>query len=125
MSWFSDLVSGSRDAEGLGKTAPPPERARQLLEGVASTARAAEGDDQQGLAKRAGDAARRLAESVPGAGAEEQSEALELLDRLHFALLRVVVRGEDPAEAAVEAAVESAEELADRLGGPPGGDGGG
>ena len=116
MSWFSDIVSGSERDGPSEESVDPVERAGQLLEGVASSARAAE-DEVGGLAGRADDAARRVAESVSSADASEQRSALDRLDRLHFALLRVVVRDEDPGEAGVEAAVEGLEEMADRLGG--------
>lgn len=116
MSWFSDLVSGSERDDASEESVDPAGRARQLLEGVVSSARAA--DDEVGdLAARAEEASRRVTESVPSADAPERRSALERLDRLHFALLQVAVQGRDPGEAGVEAAVEGAEEMADRLDG--------
>ena len=116
MSWFSDLVSGPERDDGSRESLDPAERARQLLEGVVSSARAA-ADELDDLADRAEEAARRIAEEVPSADPAERRPALERLDRLHFALLQVAVQDEDPGDAGVEAAVESAEETADRLGG--------
>lgn len=119
MDWFSDLVSGSSDAEPSGSGFDPVERGAQLLEGVASSAAALD-DEHAALATRAETAARRIAEGLrPGDDAEgpDASEALDRLDGLHFALLRVVVRDETPEEAGVGAALEAAEELADRLDG--------
>lgn len=122
MSWFSDLASGTGSDDASGASVDPAVRARQLLEGVVSSATAA--DELGGVAARAEEAARRIAESVPSADGAEQREALERLDRLHFALLRVVVRDEDPDEVGVEAAVEGAEEMAVRLGASPASGGG-
>ena len=116
MSWFSDLVSGSQRDDGSRDSVDPAERARQLLEGVVSSARAA-AEELDDLATRAETASRRVVEGVPAAEASEQRSALERLDRLHFALLQVAVQDEDPGEAGLEAAVEGVEEMADRLDG--------
>lgn len=118
MDWFSDLVSGSGGTDTAGSEVDPAERARQLEEGVVSSARAL-GDEHAELSRRAQEAARRIADGLSpgeGAGDTEVSGALDRLDGLHFALLRVAVRGETPDEAGLGAALESAEELAERTG---------
>lgn len=118
MDWLSDLVGGSADTRRDASETDPVERAWQLLEGVASSAGAL--DDEHGeLSRRTEEAARRIAaglRSGDGSSEELAAEALDRLDRLHFALLRVVVQGVTPEEAGAEAAVESAEELAGRTG---------
>lgn len=133
MSWLSDVFSGSDGDERERATLSPVERAKQLREGVASTAHAV-GDEHGELARGASEAARHLEEAIraaaEGTGGATPSPrtdraplagALERLDRLHFALLEVVVKGEEPESVGLAAAIEAAEELAGRLEGPAAG----
>lgn len=137
MSWLSDVFSGGDGDERTRADVSPLERARQLLEGVESSA-AAMADEHRELARRSAEAAQRLTDGVGTAarGAGEGArpgeteraslgEALERLDRLHFALLQVAVQDRAPEEAGAPAAVEAVEELAGRLEGSSSGGGAG
>lgn len=111
MAWLSDIFSGDDGPEGREAAEDPLERARQLREGVARAAAALEGR-HPGLARSADEAAGELLERLPADGGESGREAVERLDRLHFALLQVDVTGRPPEEADAEEAVRAVRELA-------------
>lgn len=151
MSWLGDLLSGDGGSpDGGERDRDARVRAAQLRKGVESAAAAVE-ERHPGAARSAVEAADRLVRRVPGANPsvydehdrgherpgeeglagdlaggerarELAREAVERMDRLHFALLRVSVQGDDPGEAGVAEAVEAVERAAEEL--APGGEDG-
>ncbi len=145
MGWLGDLFSSDGGSPAARKRERDARvRAAQLRKGVESAAAAVE-DRHPEIARSAMEAADRLVDRVPGArpgvydehdrgherpgeeglagdlpgderARELAREAVDRMDRLHFALLRVSVQGDDPGEAGVAGAVEAVREAADELG---------
>lgn len=154
MSWLGDLFSGDGGSGGPDERDRDARvRAAQLRKGVESAAAAVE-DRHPEAARSAVEAADRLVKRVPGAepsvydehdrgherpgeeglagdlpggdrAREMAREAVDRMDRLHFALLEVSVQGKDPDEAGVGEAVEAVREATEELAGeePARGDG--
>ncbi len=94
-------------------------RAAQLREGIAGAA-ASLPEEHAGLASSAVAAADRIVSAgEDGAGLPPDDATVERLERAHFALLRVVVLHEEPAEAGLEEAVAELERRAEGTGRPP------
>lgn len=144
MGWLSDVFSGGDGSSGDRRRERDPRlRAAQLRKGVETAAAAVE-DRHPEAAREAVEAADRLVGQVPGAdpgiydehdpgherpeaggleatvaggerARELAEEAVDQMDRLHFALLRVSVQGASPEEAELEEAVRDTAGLAGRL----------
>ena len=144
MGWLSGLFDGDGDASGGARDRDPRVRAAQLRKGVESAAAAAR-ERHPDAARSAVEAADRLVRSVPGAdpavydehdrgherpgdeglsaelpgderARELAREAVDRMDRLHFALLKLSVQDADAEEAGIREAVEAVREAADELG---------
>lgn len=93
----------------------PMKRVEQLRRGITGAA-AALPQAHAGLGSRATAAAGRVASGPAGSGSRKAAEgapdAVPSMERLHYALLRVAVLGETPAEAGLEEALEALEALA-------------
>lgn len=143
MGWLTELFEDGGSTDEGERRRDPRVRAAQLRKGVASAAAAAR-QRHPDAARSAVEAADRLVERVPGAdpgvydehdrgherpgeaglsaelsgderARELAREAVERMDRLHFALLRLSVQGAEPEEAGVREAVEAVREAADEL----------
>lgn len=86
------------------------ERIEQLREGIAGAA-AALPEAHTALGSRAVAAADRIgaAARTDGSADPDLGTAVERFERIHWALLRVAVLGEDPGEAGLEEGVEELE----------------
>lgn len=143
MGWLSDLLSDDGSGSAEGGDRDPRVRTAQLRKGVEAAAAALD-DRHPGVARDAVEAADRLVERLPGtdpglydrhdpgherpeaeglegevSGGDRARElagrAVERLDRLHFRLLRISVRGVSPEEAGIEEALEGVREMAGEL----------
>lgn len=97
------------------------ERLQQVCRGVRGAAaalppaHAGMGDRAIGAAERLSAAARDLSPTSPDGAEEEIRAALERVESVHYALLRVAVQEESPEEADLEEELSQLEELAERL----------
>lgn len=89
------------------------ERIEQLREGIAGAA-AALPETHASLGARAVAAADRVHAAARGDGVDDPdlAAAVEGFERLHWALLRVAVLGEEPGEAGLEQGIEELERRA-------------